>query len=44
MDQLDHKNGSVTKDVYINVTKSRKKEAAEKFSNLMQSVRNETSG
>ncbi|WP_144559519.1 tyrosine-type recombinase/integrase [Shouchella miscanthi] len=44
MERLGHKNDSVTRDVYLHVTKSRKKEAAVKFSNLMDSVRNKNSG
>lgn len=43
MDRLGHKNDQITRDVYLHVTKSRKKEAANKFSNLMRKVREEES-
>ncbi|MEK3756791.1 site-specific integrase [Bacillus sp. FSL K6-6483] len=43
MDRLGHKNDQITRSVYLHVTKSRKKEAANKFSDLMKRVREEES-
>ncbi|OAS17459.1 tyrosine-type recombinase/integrase [Paenibacillus oryzisoli] len=38
MDRLGHNNDSVTKSVYLHVTKSKKKEASQKFAELMRSL------
>lgn len=38
MDRLGHKDDDTTKQVYLHVTKTRKKEASEKFSQLMNSL------
>lgn len=39
MDRLGHKDDSTTKNVYLHVTKPKKKEAAHKFSELMRDFR-----
>jgi len=38
MDILDNKNGKFTKDVYIGIQLKIKKEASQKFSELMRSL------
>jgi hypothetical protein len=38
MDRLGHKDDSTTKNVYLHVTKPKKKEASQKFSELMSSL------
>ncbi|WP_246516516.1 tyrosine-type recombinase/integrase [Salicibibacter cibarius] len=40
MDRLGHKDDDTTRSVYLHVTKSRKKEAADKFSDLMKRTQN----
>jgi integrase len=39
MDRLGHKNDDTTKNVYLHVTKTKKKEASHKFGELMKSLR-----
>jgi integrase len=39
MERLGHKSDRVTREIYLHVTKTRKKEAVQKFSELMNSVR-----
>lgn len=39
MDRLGHKDDATTKNVYWHVTKTRKKEAAHKFRELMRDLR-----
>ena len=38
MDRLGHKDDATTKAVYLHVTKTMKKEASDKFSELMKSL------
>lgn len=38
MDRLGHSDGQITKDVYLHVTQVMKKEASQKFSELMRSL------
>ena len=39
MDRLGHSDDQITKKVYLHVTKEMKKEASQKFSELMRSLR-----
>lgn len=39
MDRLGHSDDQITKDVYLHVTQEMKKEASQKFSELMRSLR-----
>jgi integrase len=39
MDRLGHTDDQITKNVYLHVTKEMKKEASQKFSELMRSLR-----
>ena len=39
MDRLGHSDDQITKDVYLHVTKEMKKEASQKFSELMKGLR-----
>lgn len=39
MDRLGHSDHQITKDVYLYVTQEMKKEASQKFSELMRSLR-----
>lgn len=38
MERLGHKDESTTRDIYLHVTKQRKKEASQKFKNLMENL------
>lgn len=38
MDRLGHTDDDITKDVYLHITKDRKKEASQKFAELMRSI------
>ena len=38
MERLGHKNESTTKNVYLHVTKAMKKEASQKFKELMENL------
>jgi integrase len=38
MDRLGHKDDTTTKQVYLHVTKTRKKEASQKFGELMRNL------
>lgn len=38
MDRLGHQNDAITRNVYLHVTKPRKKEASQKFAELMKSI------
>lgn len=38
MDRLGHSDDQITKNVYLHVTKEMKKEASQKFSQLMRSL------
>lgn len=40
MDRLGHKDDDTTRDVYLHITKARKKEVSKKFGNLMRNVMN----
>ncbi|MDR1701655.1 MAG: site-specific integrase [Sporomusaceae bacterium] len=39
MERLGHANDTITRNVYLHITKTQKKEAAQKFSQLMQKVK-----
>lgn len=38
MQRLGHKDDKVTRNIYLHITKTRKKEASQKFANLMKSI------
>lgn len=42
MDRLGHKDDATTQQIYLHVTKEKKKEASQKFSKLMRGLKNQT--